>query len=157
MIEGSTIAEAIRARAAGGASRDELIRSAVRAIRDADPKYDWVGVYLLEGDTLVLHHYVGRPTEHTRIPVGVGICGTAVAERRDLNVPDVHAVENYLACSVETQSECVVLLRRGARILGQIDIDSDRKAAFDERDLRELRLVADALAEALERAPAAEG
>lgn len=94
---------------------------------------------------LVLHTYIGRPTDHTRIPVGRGVCGTAVAEGRDINVPDVHAVENYLACSVETASELVVLIRdpETGEIRGQIDLDSDRPAAFTERDEEELRAVAD--------------
>ncbi len=81
----------------------------------------------------------------------MGVCGTAVARREDLNVPDVSELDNYLACSAETQSEIVVLIRKGDRIYGQIDIDSDRKAAFTDRDLEQLRVVADALADALER------
>ena len=127
-----------------------MLRRAVRALKDAQPKYDWVGIYLLEGEELILHHYIGAPTEHTRIPVGVGVCGSAVARGEDLNVPDVTALDNYLACSVETQSEIVVLIRSGDRILGQIDIDSDAKGAFGDEDLRELREVAGALADALE-------
>ena len=79
------------------ATRDELLRTAVRCIEGANPRYDWVGIYLLEEDTLVLHSYVGRPTEHAEIPVGVGVCGAAIAEGRDMNVPDVRAIENYLS------------------------------------------------------------
>lgn len=150
MSFGTEIGRELRARAAGGESADAVLRRAVRALKDARPKYDWVGIYLLEGDELVLHNYVGKPTEHTRIPVGTGVCGTAVARGEDLNVPDVSALDNYLACSVETQSEIVVLIRRDDRILGQIDIDSDAKGAFGDEDLRELRAVADALADALE-------
>lgn len=149
MIDGNSIARQLREAAASGSSSDTVLRRAVQLIKEADPKYDWVGIYLLEGAELVLHNFIGRPTEHTRIPVGAGICGTAVARRQDMNVPDVHAIDNYLACSLETQSEIVVLIRKGERILGQIDIDSDRKAAFTERDLRELRTVAAALAEPL--------
>lgn len=129
-----------------------VLRRAVQLIKEADPKYDWAGIYLLEGGELVLHNFIGKPTEHTRIPVGVGVCGTAVARREDLNVPDVHAIDNYLACSVETQSELVVLIQKGERIYGQIDIDSDQKAAFTDRDVGEVRTVAAALAEMLEGA-----
>lgn len=128
-----------------GQSSDEILRRAVEAIESAEERYDWVGIYLLEGEELVLHNYIGRPTDHGRIPVGVGVCGSAVAEERDINVPDVHAVDNYLACSVETASELVVLIREpgtGA-IQGQIDLDSDRPAAFTTEDERELRRVAD--------------
>ena len=147
MSFGAEIARDLRTRAAGEASTDAVLRRAVQALKDAQPKYDWVGIYLLEGDELVLHNYIGTPTEHTRIPVGTGVCGTAVARGEDLNVPDVSALDNYLACSVETQSEVVVLIVSGDRILGQIDIDSDAKGAFDDEDLRELRAVAEALAE----------
>lgn len=150
MSFGTEIAREVRARAAGGEPADALLRRAVRALKDSEPKYDWVGIYLLDGEELVLHNYIGKPTEHTRIPVGVGVCGAAVARREDLNVPDVTALDNYLACSVETQSEVVVLIRKNDRVLGQIDIDSDAKGAFDDADLRELRAVAGALADALE-------
>jgi GAF domain-containing protein len=129
------------------AAPDAILRRAVERIHGHGPPYDWVGIYLLKGDHLVLHSYIGRPTDHTRIPVGRGVCGTAVAEGRDINVPDVTAVENYLACSTETRSEIVVLIRHGDRIVGQIDIDSDTPAAFGEEDERALRSIADTLGE----------
>jgi GAF domain-containing protein len=90
-----------------------------------------VRIYVLKGDTLELGPYIGAPTEHTRIKVGVGVCGTAIAEDADINVPDVRALDNYLACSVETRSELVVLIRDAkGRIVGQIDIDSHTAGAF---------------------------
>lgn len=150
MSFGTEIARALRASAAAREPKDAVLRRAVRALKEARPKYEWVGIYLLEGEELVLHNYIGKPTEHTRIAIGVGVCGTAVARGEDLNVPDVTALDNYLACSVETQSEIVVLIRSGDRILGQIDIDSDAKGAFGDEDVRELRTVAAALADALE-------
>ena len=86
---------------------------------------------VLNGTTLELGPYIGAPTEHTQIEMGVGVCGTAVARDEDMNVPDVTTTENYLACSVETKSELVVLIRsQDGRILGQIDIDSHERAAF---------------------------
>lgn len=86
----------------------------------------------MDGDVLTLHNYVGRPMEHSRIPVGVGGCGSAVAERRDINVPDVRGLERLLACSVETRAELVVLISDpvSGRIHGQIGLDSGRPAAF---------------------------
>lgn len=146
---GGTVIERLEAARARGATRDDLIEAAVRLIEAGDPRYDWVGIYLLDGDRLFLQSYVGRPTEHSEIPVGVGVCGTAVAERRDINVPDVRAVDNYLACSVETRSELVILIEDSGsgRIFGQIDIDSDRPRAFQAEDMRELRQVADWLAD----------
>ena len=143
-MDGSAVVERLEEARRGGAGRDELLRLAVHEIEAADERYDWVGIYLLEGPGLVLHDYVGKPTEHDRIPVGQGVCGTAVSERRDLNVPDVHAIDNYLACSVETRSELVVLIREDedAPIHGQIDMDSDRVSAFGAEDEEEIRRVA---------------
>lgn len=128
------------------AAREELLALAARRIRQAGAPYTGVYLYMLCGDALVLEAFDGRPTEHTRIPVGTGICGRAVAEGRDINVADVTQADGYLACSVETRSELVVLIRRRDEILGQIDIDSDVPDAFDAAEQRAVREVADALA-----------
>jgi L-methionine (R)-S-oxide reductase len=96
--------------------------------------YNWCGVYRLEGDELVLDEFVGAETEHTRIPVGKGVCGTAVADNKNQIVADVSQAGNYLACSTATKSEIVVLIRRDGEILGQIDIDGHEANAFDETD-----------------------
>jgi GAF domain-containing protein len=78
--------------------------------------------------------------------VGHGVCGTAVATGADQNVGDVRAVENYIACNLFTRAELVVLIRRGPRILGQIDVDSDVADPFTEDEERAVRAIADALA-----------
>ncbi len=114
---------------------------------DQLPDYNWSGVYRLEGDTLVLDAYVGAPTDHTHIPVGRGVCGTAVAEDRNQVIEDVRTLDNYLACSTQTRSEIVVLIRRGTEILGQIDIDGHRVGAFDASDEALLESLAEHLAE----------
>lgn len=120
-----------------------VLSSAVKYLSSVSPRFDWVGIYVLNGDTLELGPYVGAPTEHTRIPVGVGVCGTAVARNEDMNVPDVGSLENYLACSVETASELVVLIRDGeGRVLGQIDIDSHTPGAFGREEEDAVRKVA---------------
>ncbi len=107
----------------------------VRLLAAEFPHFDWVGVYWLQGEELVLGPFVGAPTEHVRIPVGRGVCGTAVAEGRNQVVKDVRELSNYLACSLETRSEIVVLIRDGeGKILGQIDVDGRRVGAFDETD-----------------------
>jgi L-methionine (R)-S-oxide reductase len=128
------------------ATRDEALREAVRVLKQERDYYNWVGIYLLEGDTLVLHNYVGKPTEHARIPVGQGVCGTAVARRANQIVGDVTKLDNYLACSLETRAEIVVLIRRGPEIFGQIDIDSDSENVFTQEDESLLSRVADSLA-----------
>ena len=102
-----------------------------------------------EDEELWLHNYVGEPTEHAKIPIGKGVCGRAVAERTNLNIADVSKEENYLACSPDTQAELVILIRAGEEIYGQIDIDSDQLAAFNEEDEIALISIADKLAEQL--------
>ncbi len=102
---------------------------------DALPEYHWSGIYRLEGDTLVLDAYVGAATDHTHIPVGRGVCGTAVAERSNQVIADVRELDNYLACSLQTRSEIVVLIySEDGTILGQIDIDGHTVGAFDASD-----------------------
>lgn len=114
---------------------------------DALPGYDWSGIYRLEGDTLVLDEYVGAATDHTHIPVGRGVCGTAVAEDANQVIDDVRELTNYLACSTQTRSEIVVLIRRGSDVLGQIDIDGHQVGAFDASDETMLEALAQVLAE----------
>src|SRR5689334_11840965 len=105
--------------------------SAVNHVSALSEKLNWVGIYLLKDEFLILGPFVGAETEHTRIPVGRGICGRAVAENRDLNIPDVAAEENYIACSLSTRSELVVLIRDpSGRVVAQLDIDSDTRNAF---------------------------
>lgn len=132
--------------AAGAANARVLMGEAVALLQRARPHYTWVGVYLLEGEELVLGPFVGKPTPHTRIPLNKGICGAAASSGKTLIVDDVHADPRYLACSLETRSEIVVPLVRAGRVLGEIDIDSDTPAAFTEEDRRLLEAVAEILA-----------
>jgi GAF domain-containing protein len=128
------------------AARTELLTYAAERIRAAGPPYTSVYLYMLHGDELVLEAYSGRETDHTRIAVGQGVCGTAVASATDQNVPDVRAISNYIACNTFTRSELVVLIRRGSTILGQIDVDSDVPAPFTPDEEAAVRAVADGLA-----------
>ncbi len=119
---------------------------AVSILQHELPYYTWVGVYLLEGDELVLGPYVGKPSPHTRIPLGSGICGAAATRGETIIVDDVNADPRYLACSIETKSEIVVPIMDGGRVLGEIDIDSDRPAAFGAADRTLIEAVAALLA-----------
>lgn len=120
---------------------------AVELLKARVPDYTWVGIYQLYGNELVLGPFRGKPSPHTRIPLGRGICGAAAAEKCTIIVDDVNDDPRYLACSVDTRSEIVVPIMRGNDVLGEIDIDSDRRAAFGERDQRMLEAVASVLAE----------
>jgi L-methionine (R)-S-oxide reductase len=128
------------------ADANDLMRQTVELLRRERPHYNWVGVYLLEGGTLVLGPYTGKPTPHTRIALNQGICGAAASSGETLIVDDVNADPRYLACSLETKSEIVVPIRREGKILGEIDIDSDAPGAFTEQDRRLLEAVAEILA-----------
>ena len=133
------------------AIRDEAdvwraMEHAVQILKQKVPAYTWVGIYLLEGDELVLGPFVGKSSPHTRIPLGAGICGAAATERKTIVVDDVNADPRYLACSIETKSEIVVPIMDADRVLGEIDIDSDQPAAFGEADRTVLEAVAAALA-----------
>ncbi len=124
---------------------DEGYRHCVQLLKRHFPKYDWAGIYLVEGRELVVHNYLGAPTPHTRIPIGQGICGAAVAEAQTLIVPDVNADPRYLACSLETKSEIVVPIQ-GKQMYGEIDIDSHTRDAFWENDKTFLEQMAQSLA-----------
>jgi GAF domain-containing protein len=110
------------------------------------PDYTWTGIYLLDGNELYLGPFVGKPSPHTRIPVGRGICGAAAAEKTSIIVDDVNADPRYLACSIETKSEIVVPIMLNGEVLGELDIDSDKRAAFDAVDRALLEHVAALLA-----------
>ena len=124
----------------------EAMTEAVRLLKDNLPYYSWAGIYVLDGDELVLGPYLGKPSPHTRIPLNRGICGAAASEKATIVVDDVNSDPRYLACSIETKSEIVVPILRGERVFGEIDIDSDRPAAFTDKDRELLEAVAEALA-----------
>src|SRR5258705_3679449 len=135
--------------AAGGANFEALLSAAIRGVHELDPRFHWTGIYeLFPDDILRLGPFIGAPTEHVFIGVGQGVCGTAVAERRNMNVPDVSQATNYLACSSDTRSELVVLIRSGEHIWAQIDIDSPDLDAFDDTTEAIVQRVADWLAHA---------
>ena len=132
-----------------GAELEEVLEAAVAGLHELNPRFHWTGIYELFPDgVLRLGPFVGAPTDHVFIGVGQGVCGTAVAEKRNQNIPDVRQITNYLACSSETRSELVVLIRSGDTIHAQIDVDSHEVAAFDDEAVTEVQRVADWLAQA---------
>lgn len=99
------------------------------------PGLNWVGFYFLEGGELVLGPFQGKPA-CVRIPVGRGVCGTAVATRSIQRVADVHAFEGHIACDADSRSELVIPLADHGQVFGVLDIDSpfpDRFSLADER------------------------
>ena len=94
---------------------------------------NWAGFYLLEGDTLVLGPFQGRPA-CIEIPVGRGVCGTAVAEGKTQLVPDVHQFPGHIACDSASNSEIVVPIRADGKIVGVLDLDSPHIGCFTGED-----------------------
>jgi L-methionine (R)-S-oxide reductase len=126
-----------------GCDADDALRQVVAVLEERFEHYSWVGIYLVEGDELVLGPWRGpEATEHVRIPVGQGICGAAAATGVTEVVDDVNADPRYLACFASTRSEIVVPISYEGRVVGEIDIDSDRPAAFDAGDREFLERVA---------------
>lgn len=146
VLDGERVVAALRGAFARDVDRQGLLQLAADRIRAAGSPYTSVYLYMLRDEVLILEAFSGRATDHTRIPVGKGVCGTAVATGEDQNIGDVRTLGNYLACNLETRSELVVLIRRGSQVLGQIDVDSDVEGRFAPEEQAAVKLVADALA-----------
>ena len=126
---------------------EDVLQRVVDVLHDEVEHYSWVGIYLVEGDDLVLGPWRGpHATEHVRIPVGQGVCGAAAASGETEIVDDVNADPRYLACFPSTRSEIVVPIVHEGRVVGEIDIDSDQPAAFGAEDRELLERVAVLLA-----------
>ncbi|WP_423807815.1 GAF domain-containing protein [Photobacterium damselae] len=94
---------------------------------------NWVGFYLLKDDQLVLGPFQGKPA-CVRIPVGRGVCGTAVSEKKVQRVADVHAFSGHIACDAVSNSEIVLPLIVSGEVIGVLDIDSPSLSRFDQND-----------------------
>lgn len=110
------------------------------------PDINWAGFYFLHGDELRVGPFQGKPA-CTRIPVGAGVCGTAVATGEAQLVDDVHAFPGHIACDAVSAAEVVIPLYNGDRCLGVLDIDSPTRARFTDADLAGLQRFAAVLLE----------
>ena len=149
VLDADGVLRALQGAYAKNAGRKALLQVVADRLRAAGPPYTGVYLYMLHGGMLELEAYAGRETPHTRIPVGKGLCGKAVAEARDIVAADVNESAEYLACNLETKSELIVLVRRGKEILGQIDVDSDVLDGFSPEEHAAVTRVADGLASLL--------
>jgi GAF domain-containing protein len=138
--------DAVIAAVASSLDAQEAAESTVKLLAQHLPDFTWTGIYVLDGNELYLGPYVGKPSPHTRIPLGRGICGAAASEKASIIVDDVNADPRYLACSIETRSEIVVPILLNGEVLGELDIDSDKPAAFTNADRELLERVAAVLA-----------
>lgn len=127
-----------------GSSFADRMDSVCRELRTWDTRYNWVGIYWVDGSDLVLGPWSGpQATEHVRIPIERGICGAAVRDGQTIIVDDVSRDPRYLACFLETHSEIVVPIRAAGRIVGEIDIDGNAVGAFTNADREFLEQLAD--------------
>jgi GAF domain-containing protein len=137
-VKAAELLPKLDALAAKAVSADVLMNSIVGLLHENLLKYNWVGFYMIEqeaeGEMLVLGHFRGTMTPHTRIPLHQGICGAAASSGKTVIVDDVNSDSRYLACSLETKSEIVVPVFVNGRVVGELDIDSHFPAAFGGDD-----------------------
>ncbi|MBN1767500.1 MAG: GAF domain-containing protein [Prolixibacteraceae bacterium] len=117
-------------------SVDETLQQICKTLHAEVSHYDWVGFYMLDKtqQILVLGQYVGKPTEHIEIEVGKGVCGQVAEKASTMIVQDVSKMDNYIACSLDVQSEIVVPILKNGKFVAEIDIDSHAFAPFTQRD-----------------------
>ena len=121
------------------------LANAASLIFDVLPDLNWAGFYFMKDGGLVLGPFQGKPA-CTRIPVGQGVCGSAVARGASVCVPDVHEFPGHIACDSASESELVVPLRRDGRVIGVLDLDSPHRARFDVDDQAGCEALADIIA-----------
>lgn len=130
----------------GETSIIRIYEGAADTIFEAAPRYNWVGIYVVEGGDLALAAWRGtQPTEHTRIPLSQGVCGFAATKGESVVVDDVNADPRYLACFASTRSEIVVPIKYEGEVVAEIDIDSDELAAFGDEDQKSLEEAAEVI------------
>ena len=123
-----------------------ILQDVVDVLYESFEKYSWVGIYLVEGNFLVLSAWNGKQaTEHIKIPIGKGVCGSAAQNGKTEVVEEVSKDTRYLSCFLSTRSEIVVPIKKKNIVIGEIDIDSDVLAAFDKNDVVFLEKIADML------------
>ena len=131
-------------------ARDDYLLKAAELIQKHFPSYTWVGFYFLKDGRLHIGPYVGKPTPHTVIELNKGVCGAAVSRAETIIVDDVNSDPRYLACSLETKSEIVIPITVKGEIIGELDIDSDKLAAFNDDDRVLLEKVTELIGRKLE-------
>ena len=126
----------------------KVLQNVVDFLYENFDKYSWVGIYIVEGNDLLLGPWMGeQATEHTRISIGKGICGSAAETGKTEIIADVSQDERYLSCFLSTQSEIVVPVKKNGMVIAEIDIDSDIPNAFDKGDVVFLEKIADEISD----------
>ena len=148
-VEHGDALNGLRTAIAEAPGTEAAAQRAVELLHDRFGHYDWVGIYWVDGNgtDLMLGPWIGpEATEHTRIPIGTGICGAAAQSGQTEIVNDVDADPRYLACFSTTRSEIVVPIFADGAVVGEIDVDGSDLGSFDETDARFLEEIAALLA-----------
>ncbi len=130
-------------------SQLEILKESSELLKRTIFHYDWVGFYILDNQAsnLILGPYTGKPTVHICIPVGKGVCGQVAQSKTLKVVQDVSKEGNYIACSVDVQSEIVVPIIKNGEFVAEIDIDSHSPSPFTLDDQEFLSAVCKILSE----------
>ncbi|MFH1701154.1 MAG: GAF domain-containing protein [Candidatus Zixiibacteriota bacterium] len=150
MMKNSLLVEITRIVENSAEKHDFLLKTA-QTIQNKYPQYNWVGFYFLNNGKLHVGPFVGKPTPHSIIELNSGICGAAVSQNETIVIDDVNADPRYLACSLETKSEIVIPIKCNGEIIGELDIDSAKKAAFTDDDKRILEEAAELIGDILSK------
>ncbi len=122
------------------------LQEIVDLLYKTNDKYNWIGIYLIKNNYLILGPWKGKQaTDHVKISIGKGICGSAAKSGKTELINNVKEDNRYLACFNSTKSEIVVPIKRNNIVIGELDIDSDKKGAFDQKDIDLLEKIADML------------
>ena len=127
--------------------QEDLLLQVCSILKEEVYHYDWVGFYVLKDGRLKLGPYVGKPTDHTDIAIGKGICGQVAESAKTMVVQDVSQEDNYIACSMDVQSEIVVPVLKNGKFIAELDIDSHSPAPFNQKDVDFLEKVCELLAD----------
>ena len=126
-----------------------LMANASALLWDSLEDINWAGFYLTRGNGLVLGPFQGK-VACVRIPAGKGVCGTAMATDKTQRVPDVHAFPGHIACDSASNSEIVIPIHKGGKVVAVLDIDSPTKRRFTAADQEGLERFVRALEEAIQ-------
>jgi L-methionine (R)-S-oxide reductase len=148
MINRDRIIEKIEALLTPPIHKEKILSNICDILKSEVDYYDWVGFYMLDQthQMLILGPYQGKATDHTRIPVGKGVCGQVAENKSTMIVQDVSKMDNYIACSTDVQSEIVVPILKDGIFVAEIDIDSHAYAPFSNHDQELLETIASKIA-----------
>lgn len=140
----TTLAKQLDALLTGESDRIANLSNASALLNQFLPNINWVGFYVLQGEQLILGPFQGLPA-CVRIPIGRGVCGTAVSKEETMVVKDVHDFPGHIACDAASQSEIVIPLKKEGEIIGVLDIDSPIVNRFSKEDQEGLELFVETL------------